>query len=234
MVATVVQGIGSGITLMFGVTLSLFTYVTMSFGSGTNPLLECVWDLLIYVFLFAVNVLGGRVLWQCMNVVAGLGVSLLLLFAIATLSYSEISFATFASLNFNATSGAAADFPIGSNWFANGASGFFQCVPLGIFWFLGVETSALAAEEIHDPAHSLPVGAIRGQLLCLVLSIPTLFCAVSMPPGLPTLSQTFFVLNSGFQLGFGLNDEQGVYTTVLSMIGAHCAGSLHVPDQLMN
>jgi len=75
-----------------------------------------------------------------------------------------------------------------------------------------------------DPSANFPlVNVAEGTITVETLwFFQFVFCAVSLAPGAIGLSETFFVLNPGFQIGFGLSDDSAVYMTIISMIGAMC------------
>ncbi|MCY2968737.1 MAG: amino acid permease [Planctomycetota bacterium] len=59
----------------------------------------------------------------------------------------------------------------------NGWMGVIQAIPFAIWWLVIIESVALAAEEAHEPHHSLPRGLLLAQLTLIVLVVLTWFFA---------------------------------------------------------
>ena len=58
-----------------------------------------------------------------------------------------------------------------------GAPGVFAALPFAIWFFLGIEGTALAAEEATDPARSLPRGFLYGIATLVVLALGVMAAA---------------------------------------------------------
>ena len=58
-----------------------------------------------------------------------------------------------------------------------GASGVFAAVPFAIWFFLGIEGTALAAEEAKDPVRALPRGFLYGIATLVVLAMGVMLAA---------------------------------------------------------
>lgn len=58
-----------------------------------------------------------------------------------------------------------------------GASGIFAAIPFAIWFFLGIEGTALAAEEAKDPVRALPRGFLYGIATLVVLAIGVMLAA---------------------------------------------------------
>ena len=58
-----------------------------------------------------------------------------------------------------------------------GAPGVFAALPFAIWFFLGIEGTALAAEEAKNPAHSLPRGFLYGIGTLVVLALGVMAAA---------------------------------------------------------
>jgi ethanolamine permease len=58
-----------------------------------------------------------------------------------------------------------------------GASGVFAAVPFAIWFFLGIEGTALAAEEAKDPVRALPRGFLYGIATLVVLALGVMLAA---------------------------------------------------------
>ena len=61
----------------------------------------------------------------------------------------------------------------------NGWLGVVQAIPFAIWWLVIIESVALAAEEAHEPHHTLPRGLLMAQLTLIVLVVLTWFFASS-------------------------------------------------------
>ena len=59
----------------------------------------------------------------------------------------------------------------------NGWLGVLQAIPYAIWWLVIVESVALAAEEAHEPHHSIPRGLMLAQITLIVLVVLTWFFA---------------------------------------------------------
>lgn len=58
-----------------------------------------------------------------------------------------------------------------------GAPGVFAAVPFAVWFFLGIEGTALAAEEARDPARALPRGLLYGIATLVVLALGVMLAA---------------------------------------------------------
>jgi ethanolamine permease len=61
----------------------------------------------------------------------------------------------------------------------NGWSGVLQAIPFAIWWLVIIESVALAAEEAHEPHHSIPRGLTYAQITLIVLVVLTWFFAAA-------------------------------------------------------
>ena len=59
----------------------------------------------------------------------------------------------------------------------NGWLGVIKAIPYAIWWLVIVESVALAAEEAHEPHHSIPRGLMLAQITLIVLVVLTWFFA---------------------------------------------------------
>lgn len=57
----------------------------------------------------------------------------------------------------------------------NGWSGVIKAIPFAIWWLVIIESVALAAEEAHEPQHSIPRGLMLAQVTLIVLVVLTWF-----------------------------------------------------------
>ncbi|MFM9966224.1 MAG: amino acid permease [Planctomycetaceae bacterium] len=61
----------------------------------------------------------------------------------------------------------------------HGWSGVIKAIPFAIWWLVIIESVALAAEEAHEPHHSIPRGLTYAQITLIVLVVLTWFFAAS-------------------------------------------------------
>ena len=61
----------------------------------------------------------------------------------------------------------------------DGWSGVIKAIPFAIWWLVIVESVALAAEEAHEPHHSIPRGLMLAQVTLIVLVVLTWFFAAA-------------------------------------------------------
>ncbi|HUP56360.1 MAG TPA: ethanolamine permease [Bdellovibrionota bacterium] len=58
-----------------------------------------------------------------------------------------------------------------------GTEGIFAAIPFAIWFFLGIEGMAMAAEEAHDPAKNLPRGFLWGIFTLVILAMGVMLAA---------------------------------------------------------
>lgn len=102
-----------------------------------------------------------------------------------------------------------------SNPFFGGFGGIFASIPFAIWFYLGVEGGAMAAEECKNPRKDIPKGFILGIVTLVLLALATLFVTV----GISDASQINSVdspLPTAMALAFG---ENSIMSKLLSFIG---------------
>src|SRR5262249_12839447 len=61
----------------------------------------------------------------------------------------------------------------------NGWAGAIKAIPFAIWWLVMIETGALAPEEAHEPARTIPRGLAFAQITLIVLVVLTWFFAAA-------------------------------------------------------
>jgi ethanolamine permease len=183
--------------------------------SGLSPHLETLWMFLFYSFACVLHIRGGKFYWQLMIGYAVLQSALLFVFYFLCFSIPGFSFANNAPIEITS---AAAVAPLAQNGTANGAlangtalvetsesvyflggvQGFFQIVPLAMWWFIGIEMAPLAAEETREPRKNVPKGMMTAVCTLIAHAFCTLFVCLSVPPGTDKLAGEGYPLNQGF------------------------------------
>lgn len=102
-----------------------------------------------------------------------------------------------------------------SNPFFGGFNGIFASIPFAIWFYLGVEGGAMAAEECKNPRKDIPKGFILGIVTLVILALSTLFITVGISDA-SQISSVDSPLPSAMALAFG---ENSIISKLLSFIG---------------
>lgn len=97
----------------------------------------------------------------------------------------------------------------------NGIGGIFATIPFAIWFYLGVEGGAVAAEECKHPKKQIPKAFLAGILTLVVMALLTLFITVGL--GDPSkINSVDSPLPSALALAFG---SGSIISKILSFVG---------------
>ncbi|MDF2987734.1 MAG: ethanolamine transporter [Eubacterium sp.] len=99
--------------------------------------------------------------------------------------------------------------------FFGGFGGIFSAIPFAIWFYLGVEGGAMAAEECKNPKKDIPKGFILGIVTLVILALCTLFVTVGISDA-SKINSVDSPLPSAMALAFG---ENSILSKLLSFIG---------------
>jgi ethanolamine permease len=99
--------------------------------------------------------------------------------------------------------------------FFGGFGGIFASIPFAIWFYLGVEGGAMAAEECKNPRKDIPKGFILGIVTLVILALCTLFVTVGISDA-SKISSVDSPLPTAMALAFG---ENSILSKLLSFIG---------------
>ena len=85
--------------------------------------------------------------------------------------------------------------------FPGGGFAVLQCVPYGLWMYLGIEELPLATNEAIEPTRSIPRGLMLGMATLAVLGLLTLVCCASVSPGTEGLAVSTVCLSPTEALG---------------------------------
>jgi ethanolamine permease len=171
--------------------LEYITYTAISYVTLVSMMVSAApglagWEPLLWLLFYAVSmiiyILCSRSMFY--NVVVFLAVvstALLLVFCFGSLQY--VDFAA------NAT-------PV----FAGGAWGFFNNLQLAAWFYIGVESLNMGANEVADPRSTIPRGQISCMLTLIVTGTLVLFITCSLPPGINEIATDLLPFNRGWLL----------------------------------
>jgi len=148
-------GIGNGLIPVF-----IAGYTESVLGIGGWPVMAVMYLVILSVHLYGVGEAMGFTLF-----IGALAVAVLLVFCAMMVPHFEV-----ANL-FN-----LADTDAG-NFLPFGWQGVFACIPFGVWLFISVEHSALAAEEVGNPAKTMPRALIGAIVVLLVTGLGVLIFA---------------------------------------------------------
>ena len=166
--------------------------------------------IIIYIFCVLIHIFGGQYFWIFNRTIAIVCILVLLLFVFGSIKYVDFSqYASWPSTKEN---------PVSNSWFVGDFNEFMVVYPLAAWLFVGVESLKETCNEVEDPKIQVPKGQISCVLTLTITAILVFFVAVSLPPGISTMSSSFIPFNTGFQLMFDWTDDQTLqYATILSI-----------------
>ncbi|TMW58185.1 hypothetical protein Poli38472_011773 [Pythium oligandrum] len=91
---------------------------------------------------------------------------------------------------------------------------FMQVLPLGCWFFVGVEALNLASDQVEQPKRMVPFGQMMCVLTLVVSGIFVFFVTVSLPPGINVLPTELVPFNNGFEPLFNMSQTNA---TILSL-----------------
>lgn len=150
-----------------------------------------------YILFIVINMLGVKtaaIVELVITVIAIIGIALFTFSGVGKVNISNI---------------------LNNDIFFGGFKGIFAAIPFAIWFYLGVEGGAMAAEECQNPRKDIPKGFILGIVTLVLLALSTLFVTV----GISDASQINSVdspLPSAMALAFG---ENSILSKLLSFIG---------------
>ncbi|HEX2985364.1 MAG TPA: ethanolamine permease [Caproiciproducens sp.] len=96
-----------------------------------------------------------------------------------------------------------------------GISGIFSTIPFAIWFYLGVEGGAVAAEECKHPKKQIPKAFLGGVLTLVVMALLTLFVTVGISD-VTKISSVDSPLPSALAMAFG---SGSIISKILSFVG---------------
>jgi ethanolamine permease len=106
----------------------------------------------------------------------------------------------------------------GGPWLPKGSAGIFACLPFALWVYLGIEQLPLAAEEVHEPAETMPRGIFWALATLIVFAFAVLVLNAGIAPGASAVGASNEPLFLGFRTIFG----EGLRTTLLALFA--CTG----------
>lgn len=111
-----------------------------------------------------------------------------------------------------------------ANIFFGGWKGIFAAIPFGIWFYLGAEGGAMAAEECKNPKRDIPLGFNLGIITLAIMAVVTLLVTVGISD-MTKINNVDSPLPSALALVYGANS---VFSKILSFIGLFgLVASLH-------
>lgn len=104
---------------------------------------------------------------------------------------------------------------LGGNLSAGGIKGIFSTIPFAIWFYLGVEGGAVAAEECKNPKKQIPKAFIAGIVALVLMALLTLFVTVGLSDP-SKINNVNSPLPSALAIAFGQNS---FISKLLSFVG---------------
>ena len=167
--------------------------------------------LVIYVFCVLIHIFGGQYFWIFNRFLAVLSILVVLMFVFGSMKYVDFS-------QYAAWSSTTDEPTVSSPWFVGDINKFMQVYPLAAWLYVGVESLKETCNEVEEPKIQVPRGQVSCVVTLIITSILVYFTAVSIPPGIVSMSSNSVPFNAGFELMFDLTAEQTLqYATILSI-----------------
>lgn len=112
----------------------------------------------------------------------------------------------------------------GGDVFKGGFSGIFAAIPFAIWFYLGVEGGAMAAEECKDPKKDIPKSFILSIGTLVILALVTFFITAGNT-GVEALAKADSPLAAAMESAFGVGSMLSKIISVMGLFG--CIASLH-------
>ncbi len=171
---------------------------------NTPPGWAPLWWLVCYVLFMALNIIGVEVSFGVSAVITVCALAVLAWFSIAALPHFDLHRWALE----------------GSGWLPHGAAGIFSCLPFALWVYLGIEQLPLAAEESHQPGHSMPRGILYALATLILFAFTVLTLNSGIAPGATAVGKS----NEPLFLGFKTILGEGLQTRIAALIA--CSGLL--------
>jgi len=187
------------------VSLGLMIGDLLELSTSYQPL---IW-FLFYVSALAIQLPGGRVFWYSSNIMAVVSTIILLMYCFGSCKYINYD---------NYTPYVVVDDTLNTTtnkgMFVGGIYEFIKIFPLAAWFYVGVESLPFAADKVHDPKYTIPMGSITCVLTLFATSLLVYFITCGIPPGVEETSTVLTVFNSGFGKMFGISDKQALILSI--------------------
>ncbi|ETV81878.1 hypothetical protein H257_05432 [Aphanomyces astaci] len=155
-----------------------------------EPYVPLVW-LAAYVVAFGILTVGGRLFWR-INLVFAVALMLqLVIYVVGSATYVDIA----------QQGGGAQHYVVGGlyEWCAS--------FPMAMWFYVGIEALNTLCNEVDNPRATIPRGQLTAIATVCTSAIAVYFVAISLPPGVASLSSVLNVLNGGFTQILGISDQ---------------------------
>ncbi|KAG9406845.1 hypothetical protein AC1031_003173 [Aphanomyces cochlioides] len=153
------------------------------------PYTPLIW-LINQTITFAVVLIGGRLFWRFIVVMAIVVVMILFLYYFSAMSYADT--ATYSGGMDNACHG--------------GFPQFLAVLPQASWMFSGIESLSTLSNDVTDPKQLIPRGQVASMCTLLVLSWCIYIASISLPPGAVDLPSAVATMNGGYTAAFNNSD----------------------------
>ncbi|CAK4647188.1 unnamed protein product [Aphanomyces euteiches] len=153
------------------------------------PYTPLIW-LINQTITFGVVLIGGRLFWRVIVVVAIVVAMILFLYYFSAMSYADM--ATYSGGMDNACHG--------------GFPQFLAVLPQASWMFSGIESLSTLSNDVTDPKQLIPRGQVASMCTLLVLSWCNYITSISLPPGALGLPSVVATMNGGFTAAFNISD----------------------------
>jgi ethanolamine permease len=155
--------VGMSVLLALAIAIGVVANFTAAYGTSVLGVNAVIVKLVLFAVVLGLQLRGVREAVGVTMVVGIVAVLVLALFAISMAPFARTS-------NLVSHSGSGGFLP-------HGAFGVFAAIPYALWMFLGLEQSALAAEEAADPARTMPKALTIAVLALLVVGLGVLVTA---------------------------------------------------------
>ncbi|TMW59860.1 hypothetical protein Poli38472_004929 [Pythium oligandrum] len=156
-----------------------------------------VW-IIFYLSALFIQTNGDRFFWIFNRIIGVVSIVIVVIYCFGSMAYVDF--------------GANAVHP--DMKLVGGFSGFMRVLPLGCWFFVGVEALSLASDQVEQPKRIVPLGQILCVVRLAISGIFVLFVTVSLSPGINVLSTEIAPFDNGFEPLFNISHTKA---TILSL-----------------
>lgn len=162
--------------------------------AGLEPIIHA----LFYITALFFHIRGDRTFWIFNLVIGSISLVIVILFIFGSIPFVDFQ-----------RNGRHPDFE-----FVGGMGTFLKVLPLGAWFFVGVESLNLASDQVHQPKVSVPFAQVTCVLTLFVIGVAVFFTTVSLPPGITKVADDLAPFNLCFTRLFNISHR---YATIFSL-----------------
>lgn len=175
------------------------------------------WWAIMYGILLGLNILGAEMSFRFGLFISAIAIAILAVFCVA--AGKHVDFAKYA-LDIEPAAGNTTFLPFG-------VKGILLALPFAVWFYLGIESLPLAAEEVHQPEKNMPKGIIYGIVTLVVLALAVLVMNSAIAPGATKMGASGEPLLDGLRTIFGDSGARILGLIALAGLVASLHGAIY-------